>query len=287
MRTLGRTGRPEGTRRQRRPAPAALRRDLTARVRRSRKLSAALSLGALVLLWWLFSILFDKPYLVPSIPAIGYQLYLIFSDPQLLASAGATYARTLVGLLAGFAVGAFFGVLMALYDWADRAFHPILNFIQGVPALSWVVFAVIWFADTETRILFILTVNTLPSFAIQIHDGVKAIPAELWDMVRSFRPTGWQLLTKLVLPGILPAVLTSWKVTLGNATRVVIVAELVGATLGVGYELRIAQERFVMASAVAWTLMLVAFAYAAEVVLRTLEVWALRWRPEQVTSHRG
>ena len=63
----------------------------------------------------------------------------------------------------------------------------------------------------------------------------------------------------LVLPTVVPGILTAWKVNLGNASRVVVVAELVGATGGVGYELLRQQQLFDMAGALAWTLQLVVF----------------------------
>ena len=63
----------------------------------------------------------------------------------------------------------------------------------------------------------------------------------------------------MIWPTVLPGILTAWKVNLGNAARVVVVAELVGATGGVGYELLQQQQLFDMAGAMAWTLQLVFF----------------------------
>jgi NitT/TauT family transport system permease protein len=256
-------------------ALAARSRTLLADPRRAQQI---FSLSLLVLAWWVLSFFFP-PFLVPRLPAIWDSIVGVLTNPKSLESAATTYLRIMVGLVGGFAVGGLVGLAMALNEWVERSLEPFVRFLQGVPALSWVVFAVIWFTDTEQRVLFVLIVNTLPAFAIQVHDGVKAIPGELWDMVRAWRPTRTMLIRKLVLPGVLPHVLTAWKVNLGNATRVVIVAELVGATIGVGYQLRLAQERFVMADAVTWTLALVLFAYVSEWVLALIERRALRYRP--------
>lgn len=228
--------------------------------------------------WWVLSFFFP-PFLVPPLPAIWNSIVGTVANPEALESAGTTYLRIIVGLVGGFVVGALLGLAMALNEWAERSLQPFVRFLQGVPALSWVVFAVIWFKETEQRVLFVLIINTLPAFAIQVHDGVRAIPAELWDMVRAWRPTRAMLVRKLILPGVMPHVLTAWKVNLGNATRVVIVAELVGANVGVGYQLRLAQERFVMADAVTWTLALVLFAYVSEGLLALIERRVLRYRP--------
>jgi ABC-type nitrate/sulfonate/bicarbonate transport system permease component len=77
---------------------------------------------------------------------------------------------------------------------------------------------------------------------------------------------------------VLPDILTAWKVNLGNASRVVVVAELVGATGGVGYELLQQQQLFDMAGALAWTLQLVFFVLIAQAILTLIENIAFRYR---------
>ena len=120
---------------------------------------------------------------------------------------------------------------------AEAYLTPVLILLQGIPALSWVVIAVIWFHGTEFRIFFIMLVTTLPAFTFQILDAVRSMSKDLFEMTVAFRPTRWTLFRVLVLPTVVPGILTAWKVNLGNASRVVVVAELVGATGGVGYEL--------------------------------------------------
>ena len=93
-------------------------------------------------------------------------------------------------------------------------------------------------------------------------------------MLRSFRPSRVQFFTKLLLPAIVPVILTSWKINLSLAIRVVTIAELVGAISGVGYGLAIAQELFSVADVFAWTLVLVVILFLAEAVLSVEEAHA-------------
>ena len=99
------------------------------------------------------------------------------------------------------------------------------------------------------------------------------------DMLQSFRPSRLQLFKKLILPSIVPAILTSWKINVGYATRVAIVAELVGATTGVGFQLLSSQEMFDMAGAIAWTMMLIVFLLISQYSLERAEGLLLRYRP--------
>jgi NitT/TauT family transport system permease protein len=220
------------------------------------------------------------PFLFPSIVAIAKNMFLILTDVTQVGGAIATSARILVGMLGAFLVGGGLAIWMGMSQKVARYVHPLLTFNQGIPALSWVVISVIWFKSTELRIWFIIVMTTLPAFAFQIHDSYRAMSKDLVEMSLSFRPSKWDQFRTLVLPSILPGILTAWKINLGNVARVVVVAELVGASIGVGYELLQRQQLFDMAGAIAWTLILVLFVVVSQGVVTLLENSLLRYRPQ-------
>lgn len=234
---------------------------------------------AVILVSWQIASFFLPPYLIPSVDVIVVAFIEIVVNIGLLGDVLITMGRIFLGLVLAFIIGTILGVFMGFTQTVEKHTLPVLHFIMGIPALSWVVFAIIWFSHVETRIAFILLAGCLPNFALIIHDGIKSISKEYLDMLRAMRPTRKQLFSKLILPGMIPAVLTAWKVNLGLAARVVIVAELVGATRGVGNKLLLAQELFEMPKAIAWTLVLVAFLLISQLVILMLEHKLLRWRP--------
>jgi NitT/TauT family transport system permease protein len=238
-----------------------------------------LVMAAVVAALWQVSSYFLPPILAPSLGEIGRELVKTLTSAGELAHIGATVGRIVASLVISFLVGAAAGLLMALFTPMRRYLEPLLHMIQGVPALSWVVFAVIWFAHTELRILFVLVITAVPNFALHIQDAVRSIPRDLWELARAFRATTPQTVRMLVIPAVVPEVLTAWKVNVGNTTRVAVVAELVGATLGVGYQLLSAQQVFNMASAIAWTIVLVLALAVIQGVLDRLDAYLLRWRP--------
>jgi NitT/TauT family transport system permease protein len=231
----------------------------------------------LAALWQIASLYFPK-YLFPSLLDVAAHIVSIFSRWTLFAEVLATVGRILAGLIGAFVAGAMIAALMFQSRAADRFLAPILNFFQGIPALSWVVFAIIWFHGTEPRIFFIMTVTSLPAFTFQVLDALRGMSKDLVEMVMSLRPTRMKMLRVMVLPAILPDILTAWKVNLGNASRVVVVAELVGATGGIGYELLQQQQVFDMAGALAWTLQLVFFVLIAQRIISFIESRAFRYR---------
>jgi ABC-type nitrate/sulfonate/bicarbonate transport system permease component len=255
-------------------APAGVRRQSGSRW----SYEGVVALVGLAVAWQIASYFFP-PFLFPPVPAIAVHVVDIFLSGKTLLDALATAGRILAGLAGAFVFGTAIAVLMGRSPRFSRYAYPLLNFNQGVPALSWVVISIIWFKGTEFRIFFIMLMTTLPAFSFQILDSYRAMSKDLLEMTLSFRPSRLDLLRTLVWPSVLPGILTAWKVNLGNASRVIVVAELVGATGGVGYQLLLQQQLFDMAGAIAWTIVLVIFVLLAQRIIDLLETWLLRYRP--------
>jgi NitT/TauT family transport system permease protein len=111
---------------------------------------------------------------------------------------------------------------------------------------------------------------------------MKGIPAEIRQMAMAFRPTPVQMFAKIIIPGIVPNLLTSWKINLTLAVRVVTIAELVGAVNGVGHGLVLAQEMFSISEVFAWTVVLVLILYSMQGIVTFAEYRLLRWRSVEV-----
>lgn len=255
--------------------PARLSAAISSHFRRLAEVAAPFV--ALAVLWQIASLYFPK-YLFPPLLDVFWRTLDIFVDWPQFAQVLATVGRILGGLAGAFVIGTALAILMVRSRAADRFFAPILSFFQGVPALSWVVFAIIWFHGIEFRIFFIMVVTSLPAFTFQVLDALRGMSKDLFEMVLSFRPTRRKMFRAMILPAILPDVMTAWKVNLGNASRVVVVAELVGATGGVGYELLMQQQQFDMAGALAWTLQLVLFVLVSQQIIALIEAYAFRYR---------
>jgi NitT/TauT family transport system permease protein len=227
---------------------------------------------ALAVAWEIVS-LFVPPFIVPGWERIFRSLITLRLDFVLI-----TLARVIAALVVSFVLG--LGMAMAMYVWlpVERYGRPIVRLFMAVPVVCWILFAVLWFKWVEFRIAFVLVVVCAPVFLVDFLDAMKGVSKELRDMLRSFRPTRRQFFTKLVLPATLPAILTSWKINLSLAIRVVTIAELVGAVTGIGYGLVVAQELFSVAEVFAWTLILVVILFLAEAVLTRVEERVLRWR---------
>jgi NitT/TauT family transport system permease protein len=228
---------------------------------------------------WQISTYFLPPIITPGLGAIGRALLDIFIDPEQRIHLIYTSLRVLFSLLGAFVIGSSLGLLMGGSDVVRDYAKPVLNLMQGIPALSWIVFAVIWFTNVEVRIAFIVLMVTIPAFATQVDSAMRGISLDLIQLGQAFRATRIQRYLFIILPAIVPSIMSVWSLNIGNAVRVAVVAELIGATRGVGFQLLNAQSILDMAGAIAWTMSLVIVLSIYQGIITLIESRLLAWRP--------
>lgn len=246
--------------------------DRAARVLSPKNLAAPVAIVAMVAGWHVASLV-GPAYAFPSWARIlsavaALPAYDIF----------VTLVRVVISLSAAFVLGLITSVLLYERPVAEAFVLPFVRLLMAVPAVCWVVFAILWFRDTELRIFFVMVVVCAPVFIVDGIDAMKAVPAELRQMAESFWPSRLQIMTKIVFPAIVPNLLTSWKINMTNGLRIVTIAELVGALTGIGRGLVIAQEMFSVSQVFAWTVVLVVMLFVFQGLFGVLERHALRWR---------
>jgi len=221
---------------------------------------------------------FVPDYILPSPLAIGRALAeLLTSD---LTHVAITLGRLALAILFSMTVGVSIGLLMGTSKVVGPYLRALVIIDTGIPALSWMLVAVFWFKDPESRIFFILTVILLPFYALNVYEGVRSMSSEWLDMLESFRPTRWQTLRYLIIPHTVPYVLLTTKSVIGYAIRMVIFAELVASAVGIGSRMSFAQSTFRIDQVMAWTFVLVILNLIFQWLAGLAEKHLLKWRKE-------
>lgn len=221
---------------------------------------------------------FVPAYIMPSPVAVVKSLFesLITDYSQILITLLRLAISMLIAIITGTAIGIITGTIASVRPYL----RALVLIDTGIPALSWMLMAVFWFKNPEIRMFFILFVIIVPIYALNIHDGIRAMPKEWLEMCESFRPRRAQVLRYLIIPHVIPYVLMTTKSTVGYATRMLIFAELIGSSLGIGARMGLSQATFHMDSVIAWTVMLVIINMLAQGSVSLAERYLLKWRDE-------
>jgi NitT/TauT family transport system permease protein len=221
---------------------------------------------------------FVPDYIMPSPVAVwNAARELFFSDPYHVA---VTLVRLTISVAVAMITGVLIGLAMGMFPSVRPYLKAIVVIDTGIPALSWMLIAVFWFKNPEARIFFILLVILLPFYALNVYEGVRALPKELVDMIESFRPSRWQVLRYLILPHIVAYIFLTTRSVIGYAIRMVIFAELVASAVGIGARMNLAQSTFRIDQVLAWTFFLVILNLLLQAFVSGLEKIFLKWRAE-------
>jgi ABC-type nitrate/sulfonate/bicarbonate transport system permease component len=182
------------------------------------------------------------------------------------------------GFILSAIVGTGVGLAMAMSTRVLEALMPLIKIVMGVPALTWVLLSIIWFKSAEARVWFIMFILVFPIMTMNTYDGVRAVPHDLYHMVRSLRPTTWGLLKLLIVPAATPFIFSGLKVSLSFGGRIAVFAEALSASTGIGAAMYTMDQMFDTAGIIVWTVLLVLVLSLLDKALALAERRWFRWR---------
>jgi NitT/TauT family transport system permease protein len=199
-------------------------------------------------------------------------------------------AQSLIRILTGFGLAAVVGVATGVMLGRSRLFAdifgPLTELARPIPAIAMVPVAILLFPTDEAGIVFITFLAAYFPIMVSTRHAVRALPTLWEDSVRTLGGGRWDVLSRVVLPGILPGVFGGLSVGMGVAWICVISAEMISGRLGVGY--RTWQEYTVLAYPQVFvgiiTIGVLGFATSAAVELVGRRV--TRWLPRAEEGER-
>lgn len=247
--------------------------------RRTELVLQRLGLIGLALAVWQVASLHAPSFVLPSPARVWATWLTLVASPSFAGDLGITLGR--IG--AGFAFAALVGLPLGLLLGASRRlgsfFEPVLTVTNTVSSAIWAIFALIWFGLSNWTTIFVVFMTAMPLILTNVWQGTRTVSAEHLELARTFRMPRRKVLTKIYLPTILPSFFAGARLAIGFGARVVLVAESLGASSGIGYRLRQAADLVQTDQVFAWTLTLVALMIGLEtLILKPAEQRLFVWK---------
>ncbi len=142
-------------------------------------------------------------------------------------------------LLSGYILGTIFGVLLGVIcGWIPRLramFYPIANVFAPIPSTIFTPFLVILMPTYRIAAVMVILLGVFwPQFLSMIL-RVGSLPPAIVDNARVLKVSNWSMITKIILPFIVPDVLSGMRVSLTTGFLMLTYAESFGAKSGIGY----------------------------------------------------
>jgi sulfonate transport system permease protein len=208
--------------------------------------------------------------------------YSLAASGELWVHVATSTARALIGFAVGGGLGLAFGLLTGSFKTAETLFDTSIQMVRNIPPLALIPLVILWFGIEEEAKLFLVALGVFFPVYINTFHGIRSVDRGLIEMGRSYGLVGWELYRDVVLPGALPSILVGVRFSLGFMWVILIVAETVSASSGIGYMTMNARE-FLQTDVVLLGILLYALlGKLADLLARGLERWWLRWNPSFV-----
>jgi nitrate/nitrite transport system permease protein len=168
----------------------------------------------------------------------NYILNPFFKDGEMnqgiLRFAFLSLIRVAKGFLLAIAIGTPLGFLLGLSANFHRAFDPVMQVLRPISPLAWLPLGLVLFQKSEPAALFAMAVCSMWPTVINTMMGVRAIPQDYWNVAKVLRLSKLTTFTKIILPATLPYMFTGYRLSLGMAWLVIVAAEMLTGSPGLG-----------------------------------------------------
>ena len=275
-----REARPFAGIRRGRPERALCGAQIADQVRRHKEaLIVPLALALFVGIWQLIIWLGGYPaFILPSPGTVYVKALSTLSSGLLVWHAGVTLTEILGGLALGLPAAVVLGYAMAKSRSLERLLSPYVVASQSVPIVALAPLLVIWFGTGRLSKILVCALTIFFPMLVNTVVGVRAVDANLRDLMRSLRATAWQTLIKLEIPSALPVLLGGLKVSVTLSVIGAVVGEFVAADRGLGFLINVARGNFDTPLMFVALLALVLIAMVLYLIVVLIEVLVLKWR---------
>jgi len=167
-----------------------------------------------------------------------YILEPFFKDGEMNQGIGRLVFYSLVrvgkGYFLALLIGTPIGFLLGLSRGFHQAVDPIVQFLRPISPLAWLPLGLVIFQKSEPAAIFTIALCAMWPTVINTAVGVRGISQDYLNVGRVLKLSRLRMLTKIVIPASLPYVFTGYRLSLGLAWLVIVAAEMLTGTPGVG-----------------------------------------------------
>jgi len=218
-----------------------------------------------------------NPVLVPPPTAVAQRVLAVVAAGSFLAPLGRTMFLLVVAYAIGCVLGIGLGVLMGRFRPVHGLLEPLVEVLRPLPKPALLPPLMLFLGLGDTMKITAVALGVFFPVLINTIQGVRGVDPVMVDTARTFQHSRAAVLWKVVLPSAMPLVLAGMRIALGIALVLVVVAEMMAGTGGIGYLIIDLQRSFRIVDMYAWVVILAVLGYALNEVFVRIERRAIHW----------
>jgi NitT/TauT family transport system permease protein len=222
--------------------------------------------------------------LLPSPATILQTAGQLFTEPDrrsgrilLWDDTAASLFRLLSGVGIAGALALLFGILIGMLPYLRSLLSGFVAALSMVPPLAILPILFLLFGLGEVSKIVLIVIGTAPVMVRDMTNRVMEIPREQIIKAQTLGASSLVIALRVVLPQILPRLISNLRLSLGAAWLFLIAAEAVASEVGLGYRIFLVRRFLAMDVILTYVLWITALAFVLDWALRTLSRRAFRW----------
>ena len=142
-----------------------------------------------------------------------------------------------VGLGFGLAalVGIPLGFIIGRFEFANRMVSPLISLLKPVSPLAWLPIGLLVFKSANPAAIWTIFICSIWPMVVNTAVGVQRVPEDYLNVAKVLNLSEWKVITRILLPAVLPYMLTGVRLSVGTAWLVIVAAEMLTGGVGIGF----------------------------------------------------
>jgi NitT/TauT family transport system permease protein len=161
--------------------------------------------------------------------------WILLAQHGFIEDIGITIWRVVGGFVIAAALGVPLGMAMGAYKPIEAFFEPFISFSRYLPASAFIPLLILWAGTGEAQKLLVIFVGSFFQIVLMVAVAVGGVRRDLVEAAYTLGASDRAVVTRVLVPAAGPAIAEILRLVLGWAWTYVIVAELIGASSGIGH----------------------------------------------------
>jgi ABC-type nitrate/sulfonate/bicarbonate transport system permease component len=198
---------------------------------------------------------------------------------------GISLQRLGIGLAIAMVIGTVIGLAMGLSSAVNAFLNDWIVAILAMPNLAWALFCSLAFGFGDTGPIIAVVLTGIPFVIINVREGVRNAPSDLFDMARAFGVSRGHTIRHVLVPSLLPFLFAAGRYAFALGWKGLVVAEVFGGEDGAGWTIKFWYDAHRAQGIIGYALFFVIFALIVErLIFGRLSAHVFRWRPQAGTA---
>lgn len=174
-------------------------------------------------------------HVLPGPYQVMVSFWELLASGALIKHSVASLFRVTMGFYLAALLGIPLGILLGQLRPARLVMNPLIQFLRPISPLAWIPIAMLWFGIGDPPAIFLIFLSSFFPLVVSTTIAVQRINPVYLQVAANFGMSRREVITKIVIPAIVPATITSLRLTVTIAWLVVVAAEMIAVQSGLGY----------------------------------------------------